>query len=70
MEDILKDLSFARVYLDDVVIFSKSVEDHMRYVSAVFDRIASHSLRLLMSKWVFCQDKLHLLGHVVTPSGI
>ena len=70
MDDILKDLPFARAYLDDVVIFSKSMDDHMRHVSAVFDRISSHSLRLRVSKCVFCQEKVHLLGHVVTPNGI
>ena len=70
MDDILKDIPFARAYLDDVVIFSKSMDDHMRHVSAVFDRISSHRLRLLVRKCVFCQEKFHLLCHVVTPNGI
>ena len=70
MDDILKGLPFARAYLDDVIIYSESMEEHMAHLSTVFELIASYQFRLRVTKCVFCQDEVELLGHIVSKEGI
>ena len=58
------------VYIDDIVVFSPTFEQHLRDLSAVFDRLAIAGLTLKASKCDFCRKELKYLGHIVTPNGI
>ena len=42
-------LSFAMVYLDDVIMYSEMPEDHLAWLQAIFDRFAHHGLKLKLS---------------------
>ena len=46
-------LSFAMVYLDDVVMYSKMPEDHLEQLQAIFNHFAHHGLKLKPSKCHF-----------------
>ena len=70
MDEILKDIPFARAYLDDVVVFSTSMEQHLEHLSVVLRHLAGHELRLRITKCFFCQDSVELLGHIVSAEGI
>ena len=39
MDQVLKDLHFARCYIDDIVVWRKSVEEHVEHLSQVFQRL-------------------------------
>lgn len=57
-------------YIDDIIIFSKTFEQHLKDLEEVFQRLISSGLRLKPSKCHFCVDTVHYLGHVVSAKGI
>ena len=61
---------FCLVYLDDIVIFSKTFEQHLLDLQAVFDRLKSGNWYLKMSKCNFCCSKITYLGHVISAGGV
>jgi len=61
---------FVSVYLDDVIVFSKTLEDHIVHLKAVFDRLRSAGLILNPSKCKILHDQMEYLGHVETSKGL
>lgn len=58
------------VYLDDIMIFSKTLEEHKEHVAAVLKRLRKHKLYLNGPKCKFFRTKVDWLGHVVSSDGI
>ena len=58
------------IYLDDVVIFSSTFEEHLERLQAVFSRLQEHNLKLKASKCEFLKSKVTYLGHIVSQEGI
>jgi hypothetical protein len=58
------------VYLDDIVIFSPTFEQHIIDLREVFERLQNSNLKLKPSKCYICQDKINYLGHVISEKGI
>lgn len=58
------------VYVDDIIIYSATFDDHIRDLRAVFDRIRAASLRLKGKKCTFAAREVRYLGHVVDAVGI
>ena len=58
------------IYLDDVIIFSASFEEHIDHLEAVFSHLKQHNLKLKGSKCEFFRSQVTYLGHVVSPEGI
>ena len=58
------------IYLDDIVIFSTTFEEHLERLEAVFSRLHSHNLKLKASKCEFLKTSVTYLGHVVSEAGI
>jgi hypothetical protein len=56
---------FCVVYIDDIVVFSKSWEDHMQHLNVVLRRLESAGLTVKLSKCEFVCDKFNFLGHTV-----
>ena len=71
ISEVLKGLShFAIAYLDDIIIFSKTEEEHLQHLEIIFQRPREAGLKL---KWSICSFmKLHIeyLGHLISESGI
>ena len=67
MQHVLKDFLdiFVAVYLDDIVIYSKSVEDHRDHVRQVLLALRKHNLFLNAAKCVFGVPAISFLGHKV-----
>jgi len=68
MSDIY--LSQCLLYLDDIVIFSKSYEEHLARLEAVLNRLAASGLKLHPSKCHLFQREIRYLGHIVSASGV
>ena len=70
MNKVLNGLHFTLAYLDDVIIFSKSAEQHVKHMQIVLIRLKQAKLRLKKSKCLFFKQDLHYLGHLLTTNGI
>ena len=57
------------VYLDDVIVYSKTPEDHLKQLQAIFDRFTHHGLKLKLSKCHFCKE-ITYLGHEISSKGM
>ena len=58
------------VYLDDIIIWAPTFEDHIHRLRLVFDRIRAAGLKLKPSKCRFLRKEVVFLGHVVSSDGI
>ena len=67
-DDVLK--KFVMVYLDDVIVYSRSFEEHITHVNEVFQRLSKANLRLNKEKCIFFRRELPFLGHIVNEKGI
>ena len=63
-------LSFAMVYLDDMIMYLKMPEDHLTQLQAVFDHFAHHGLKLKPSKFHFFKEEITYLGHEISAKGM
>ena len=63
-------LPFAQGYLDDILIFSRSFEEHLDHIDQVFQRLAEGNLKLKEEKCEFFRTKVLYLGHVLDEEGI
>ena len=70
MNKVLNGLNFAFAYLDDIIIFSTTAEEHVRHIQIVIDRLKSAQLKLKKSKCAFFKKELYYLGHLLTTEGI
>ncbi|TFY51095.1 hypothetical protein EVJ58_g10743 [Rhodofomes roseus] len=72
MNHILRDAldSFVMVYMDDIIIFSRTKEDHVRHVEWVLSRLDDEGLVLSEKKCVWAAEELLYLGHIVNSDGI
>ena len=58
------------IYLDDIVVFSKSFEEHLGWLTNVFQALRRAGLTLQFKKCHFAQRQVRYLGHVVSAAGI
>jgi len=72
MDKVLRDELWKSVvvYLDDVNIFSKTWEEHLKHLENVFERIKKAGLKLSPKKCQFGNSELKFLGHIVGQDGI
>ena len=61
---------FVCVYMDDILIYSKTEEEHIQHVKKVLDVLREHKLLAKMSKCEFFASQVEYLGHVVSAHGI
>ena len=57
MTGILKDFNFAIGYLDDIIIFSRTAEEHLGHIKHVFEKLISMHLSMKLSKCPFSPRK-------------
>ena len=72
MHDCLGDLNmnWCIVYLDDIIIFSDTKEEHLKRLEAVFQKLSAAGLKLKPSKCFFFREEIEYLGHVVSGKGV
>ena len=72
MGHVLMDLNWKHVlcYIDDILIFSGSFQEHLQHLQLVFNRLKEAGLTLKAYKCHFCVEKVLYLGHVITKDGI
>lgn len=72
MNYVLRDLigKFVAVYLDDIIIYSKTYEQHIDHLNQVFEALRTAGLKIKLKKCFFCLPEIEFLGHVVGRNGI
>ena len=70
MTGILKDFSLAIVYLDDIIIFSKTPQEHLSHIRKVFKKLRTAKLSMKMGKCNFFSKEIQYLGHILSVTGI
>jgi hypothetical protein len=58
------------VYLDDILIFSRSKEEHLEHVKQVLERLKEEKLQINLKKCTFLQEELVYLGFIVSKEGL
>jgi cleavage and polyadenylation specificity factor subunit 1 len=69
MDQVLQDLPFVFVYLDDILVASASPEDHLIHLRSVFERLQQNSLIVSLEKCVFGATSIDFLGHHISSDG-
>jgi hypothetical protein len=71
MTDTLKSCRhFSLVYLDDIIVFSKSFEDHLHHLECVLAALQAKQLVLNPPKCVFAANQIDYLGHTISQNKI
>lgn len=63
MDNILGGLEYADTYIEDIIISSRTWEDHLKHLKEVMDRIDNAGLKVKHSKCVFGRAEVSFLGH-------
>jgi hypothetical protein len=61
---------FVMVFIDDILIYSRSMEKHEEHLRIVLQRLRDHQLYAKFSKCEFWIKEVSFLGHVVSPEEI
>src|ERR1044071_3127532 len=72
MNEVLRSVigKCAVVYLDDIIIFSKDVTQHLKDVIQVLELISKAKLQIKLRKYQFFQKEIKFLGHKISGKGI
>ena len=57
-------------YLDNIIIFSKTPQEHLSHIRKVFKKLQSAKLSMKMSKCNFFSTEIQYLGHILSTTGI
>jgi hypothetical protein len=58
------------VYLDDILVMSRSPEEHEKHLRVVLEVLRRHKLKVKLNKCELNKPELHFLGHVVGREGV
>ncbi|WVZ76070.1 hypothetical protein U9M48_024072 [Paspalum notatum var. saurae] len=61
---------FVVVFIDDILIYSKSEEEHKEHLRIVLTRLREHKLYAKFSKCAFCLKEVSFLGHILSKKGV
>lgn len=70
MDQMLSGLPGVFAYLDDIIIATATLDEHISILFQLFSRIQKFGLKIQMDKCSFLQTEIKFLGHIITPDGI
>jgi hypothetical protein len=62
--------TYCVVYLDNILIYSNSEEEHQHHVGMVMERLWQFQLYINLNKCAFSMDMVNFLGFIITPDGV
>ena len=70
MDTLLQDLPDCYIYIDDILVASKTEEEHFATLHELFNRLHHHGLAIKREKCEFLQPQLKFLGHIISTKGV
>nr|CTR11708.1 unnamed protein product [Calliphora vicina] len=70
MDEVLRGLPFVFVYIDDVLLFSKSTTEHLEHLKIIFDRFQEYGIVVNQGKCSFGKYEIDFLGFHISSDGI
>ena len=70
MNKVLDNCPFAITYLDDIIIFSDTEEEHLAHIEEIFRRLEAADLKMKRSKCDFFKKHIHYLGQLISADSI
>ncbi|CAM5082570.1 unnamed protein product, partial [Eretmochelys imbricata] len=72
MERVVGDMNLLQVlvYLDDLIVFGRTLEEHEERLLKVLDRLEDYGLKLSIDKCQFCRTSVKYVGHIVSQEGV
>ena len=70
MDGILRNVTYAFVYLDDILVASRDLSQHKHHLRELFSLLLLHGISINRKKCVFGQEQVKYLGHLVSSRGI
>lgn len=58
------------MFIDDILVYSKTYEEHIEHVQQVFLLLLRHQFKVKLAKCSFTQQQLNYLGHALSPNGV
>ena len=62
--------NFVSVYIDNLLVYSRTLEEHLDHLSKVMERLREMNLKLKPSKFHFVRQSVEFLGHILMPKGL
>ena len=69
MMELLGDLDFVRIHIDDIILFSHTFEEHSSHLRIVLARLQDANFKAAPEKGHLFMDSVHHLGHIITRDG-
>jgi transposase InsO family protein len=69
MDSVFGDLDFVSCYLDDILIASRSAEEHLQHLATVLARLKQHQLLARETKCAFFMTEIKFLGYIFSAKG-
>ena len=72
MNDIFREYldHFVVIYLDDILVFSLSMEEHTHHVRLILSKLREHGLYAKRQKCEFDRNSIEFIGYLISPQGI
>ena len=61
---------FVLIFMDDILVFSGTLEEHIVHLQSVFDTLKAKNLVVKESKCSFAQQSMEYLGHIISDKGV
>lgn len=69
IDEVLQGLDFCYAYIDDILIASTSIEEHLQHLETVFQRLQKYGVVISPAKCIFGQSEVKFLGYMVSAAG-
>jgi hypothetical protein len=70
IDEVIRDLPFCYAYIDDILVFSKSTNEHNTHLKALFTKLTDYGITINPDKCVFATQELDFLGYKVSTQGV
>ena len=70
IDTVTRGLSFVYAYINNILVFSKSEEEHYEHLTIIFDRLNDYGLTINLKKCKFGRKEIKFLGHIITCKGV